>query len=108
MSRHQRGRISHQILHAPVAAGVPVTLKAMPPPYAILIGLDLSTPGWPLEQTPVGGPHAEVGLKPQLSTRGHETKEKKMKSLLTAVQTMNLHTHDQLRKNSVPTKHLNG
>ena len=43
----------------------------------------------------MGDPHAEVGLKPQLSPRGHATKEEELKSLLTAVQTMDLHPCDQ-------------
>ena len=34
--------------------------------------------------TPMVGPHAEVGLRPQLSPRGRATKEKKLKSLLEA------------------------
>ena len=38
----------------------------------------------------VGGPHAEVGLKPQLNLRGHATKEEELKSL-TAVQIADLH-----------------
>ena len=47
---------------------------------------------------PVGGSHAAVGLKSQLSSRGHATKEEELKSLLTAVQTMDLHPHDWLCK----------
>lgn len=40
-----------------------------------------------LEQTLVGGPHREVGLKTQLSPQGHVTKEKELKYLLIAAQT---------------------
>ena len=36
----------------------------------------LSAPRQPQKQTPVGGPHAEVGLKPQLSCRGYRAKGK--------------------------------
>ena len=40
----------------------------------------------PGEQTPKGGPHAEVGLKPKLSPRGCATKEEELKSLPEAAQ----------------------
>ncbi|XP_059972986.1 short coiled-coil protein-like [Mesoplodon densirostris] len=50
--------------------------------------------GQPWEQIPVGGPHAEVGLKPQPSPRGQRTKEEKLKSLLTVAQTVDCHTHN--------------
>lgn len=36
------------------------------------------------EQGPEGDPHAEVGLKPQLSLRGCATKEEELQSLLPA------------------------
>ena len=45
----------------------------------------------PLEQTLVDETHPEVGMKPQLSPRGHVTKEEELKSLLAAVQTAELH-----------------
>lgn len=64
-------------------------LAAVPPPCSVLTGADPSAPGQPWEQTPVGGLHAEVGLKPQMSPTGHTTKEENLKSLLTAAQTMN-------------------
>ena len=38
-----------------------------------------------LEQTSLGGTHAEVGLKPQLSPRGYVTREEELKSLLEGV-----------------------
>ena len=48
--------------------------------HPVLTGADPSAPGQPQEQTPVGGPHAGVGLKPQLSPRGRTTKEEEQKS----------------------------
>jgi len=42
----------------------------MPPPHLVLTGADPSPPGQPQEQTPVDEPHVEVGIKPQLSSRG--------------------------------------
>ena len=45
-----------------------------------------------------GGPHVEVGMKPQQSPRGCATKEEKLKSLLTAVGTSDLHHHCWLCK----------
>ena len=47
---------------------------------------------------PVGGPHAEVGLKPQLRHRSCETKENELKPLLTTVQIADLHTCDRFYK----------
>ena len=64
----------------------------------LLPGADLCAPGQPREQTPVGGPHAEVVLKPQLSPRGCATKEEKLKSLLAAALTANWQPCDQLCK----------
>ena len=46
----------------------------------------------------MGGPHAEVDLKPQLSPRGHETKEEELTSLFAAAQTMELHPNDWIYK----------
>ena len=59
----------------------------MLPPCLVLTGADPSAPGQPREQTSVGGPHAEVGLKPQLSPRGGATKEEEQKSFHAAAQT---------------------
>ena len=61
--------------YAPVTAGAPGTLAAVPPLCPVLTEADPSAPGQPQEQTPVGGPHAEVRLEPQLSPRGRATKE---------------------------------
>ena len=44
--------------------------------------MDTCALGKPREQTLVGGTHAEVGLKPQLSPRDFATKEEELKSLL--------------------------
>ena len=41
------------------------------------------------KQAPEGGAHAEVGLKPKLSTRGGVTKEEEWKSLHAAAQAEN-------------------
>ena len=90
----------------PAAAGspvCPVPTRAPVTPAAttsmpLLTRADSCTPGQPQKQTPVGGPHAEVGLKPQLSPRGHAAKEEKLKSLLTAGQTINWHHGDWLCK----------
>ena len=46
----------------------------------------------------MGGTHAEVGLKPHLSLKGHVTKEEELKSHLVAVQTTKLHFLWQLLK----------
>ena len=51
----------------------------------------------PLQQTPVGGWHKEVGLKPQLSPRSCATKEEELKSLLVML-FMDLHPSCQLCK----------
>lgn len=40
----------------------------------------------------MGGPHAEMGLKPQLSSREDATKEEELKSRFMAVQIMALHS----------------
>ena len=74
---------------APVATVPPASLVTVPPLCLLHTGADLCAPGQPQEQTRVGGPHAEVGLKPQLSPWGRATKEVKLKSLFAAVQTVN-------------------
>ena len=63
-------------------------------PCSFFTGVDWCASGQPQEQTPVGGPHIGVGLKPQLYSRGHAAKEEKLKSLLTVVQVMNWHPCD--------------
>lgn len=55
---------------------------------------------------PVGGPHAEVRLKPQLRHRSCETKENELKPLLTIVQIADLHPVTGFI-NSAPVEHLN-
>ena len=47
---------------------------------------------------PLGGPHAEVGLKPLLRHRSCETKENELKPLLTTVQLADLHPCDSFYK----------
>ena len=41
------------------------------------------------DQTPKGGTHAEVGLKPKLSPRGDTTKEEKHKPFYAVAQAVN-------------------
>ena len=60
----------------------------MLPPCPVLAGADPSAPGQPREQSPVDGPHTEVGLKPQLSPRGGATKKEEQKSFSAAAQTI--------------------
>ena len=43
-------------------------------------GANPSPPGQPQEQTPVDGPHAEVGIRPQLKPRGSVAKEEDPKA----------------------------
>ena len=50
-----------------------------PPPHPVLTKADLSLPGQPQEQTPVDDPHAEVGIKPQLNSKGSVAKEEDQK-----------------------------
>ena len=57
-----------QLPWGPGAARTPVRQAAAPAPHLALMGQSL--PGQPQEQTPVGDPHAEVGIKPQLKPRG--------------------------------------
>ena len=54
--------------------------RTLPPPHPVLPGADPSPPGQPQEQAPMDGPHAKVGLKPQLSSRNRVTKEEDQKS----------------------------
>ena len=52
---------------------------AAPTPHLVLTGADPSPPGQPQEQTPVDDPHAEVGIKPQLNSKGSVAKEEDQK-----------------------------
>ena len=63
-----------------------MTQAVMPPLCPVLTGVDPSAPGQLQEQTPAGGPHSEVGLKPQLSCSGEVTKEDEQKSFHAATQ----------------------
>ena len=73
---HWWGWISHSCwpLHTYSPRGS-VTLASVLPPCPVLTGAELKALGQPWEPTPVRGPHAEVGLKPQLSPKCHATKE---------------------------------
>ena len=53
---------------------------AMPPPCLVLPGADPSPPGKPHKLTHVDNPLAEVGIKPQLSSRGRVTKKEDQKT----------------------------
>lgn len=50
-------------------------LQLLMPPHPFLTEVDSYVLGQPQEQTPMGGPHAEVGLKLQLGPRGCATKK---------------------------------
>ena len=63
------------------------------PPCSVLTGADLSPPGPPREQTPVDGPHAEVGRKPQMSFRGRVTKG--IENVFTSCISCRLNPHNQ-------------
>lgn len=67
----------------------PATPASMPPPCLVLTEADPNVPGQSWKQISVGGPHAEVELKPQLRLRDCAVKKEKLKSLLTAMQTVN-------------------
>ena len=56
-------------------ARTPVTQSVPPPTYLALTGANLSPPGQPQEQTPVGDPNAKVEIKPQLKPRCSVAKE---------------------------------
>ena len=56
-----------------------MTQAAVPPLYLALTGTNPSPPGQPQQQTPVGDPHAEVEIKPQLKPRGSVAKEEDLK-----------------------------
>jgi len=51
----------------------------MLPPCLVLTAADPSPPWQPQEETPVDDLHAEVGIKPQLSSRSCTTKEEDQK-----------------------------
>ena len=68
-------RPSRQPPWVPGAARTPATQAATPPPRLALAGANPSPPGQPQEQSPVGDPHAEMEIKPQLKPRGSMAKE---------------------------------
>ena len=90
----------HHSLSPPLLAPHPWQQEGPPPGWALLRpshGLPRAPPppsadpcalGQPLEQTPVGGSHAQMELKAQLSPT---VKETKLRSLLAAALTMLLH-----------------
>ena len=61
----------------------------MPPLHSILTRAHPNARGQPWLKTSVGGPHAEVGLKQQLSPRVHASKKENPNSPLAAAQTTN-------------------
>jgi len=52
-----------------------MTQAAAPPPHLAFTWANPSPPGQPQEQAPVGDPHAEVEIKPQLKHRGSVAKK---------------------------------
>ena len=57
------------------------TIQALIPPLRqVLTGTDPRAPKQPQDQTPVGGPHAQVGIKPKLNPRDGATNEDDRKS----------------------------
>ena len=66
---------SCQLSCVPDAVRTPAIQAAARPPYLALTGANPSLPGQPQEQTPVGNPHAEVEIKPQLKPRGRVAEE---------------------------------
>ena len=65
----------YQLPWVPVAARTPAIQAAAWPPQLALTGANPRPPGQSQEQTPVGNPHAEVEIKPQLKPRGSVAKE---------------------------------
>lgn len=61
--------------YIPGTAGVHTVHVATPPPCLVLGGTDTQPPGQPQEQIPVDDPQAEMGIKPQLSSRDRVAKE---------------------------------
>ena len=51
----------------------------MPSPHLVLTGADPRPPAQPQDQTPVDGPHTEVGVKPQMDSRGSVAREEDRK-----------------------------
>lgn len=98
----------------PARAGSRVLVTAMPPRHpsplhSIATGAGSDAPGKSEAQMPVGGPRAEVGLKPQLSPRGHATKTRELKSLLMATgATDSQYTLTISAVNSAPAECPNG
>ena len=62
------------------AAGAPAMQAVIPPLLPVLTGADPRAPKKPQDQTPEGGPHADVGIKPKLNPRDGVTKEEDQKS----------------------------
>ena len=69
--------------------GAPVIQAALPPPHHVLTAKDLRAPGQPQEQTPVGGPHAEVGDKTTAEPQGLGNKGRESKIFLSVTQAAN-------------------
>ena len=57
------------------ATGAPVIQTVIPSLHPVLTGADPRAPRQLQDQTLVGGPHAEVGIKPKLNPRDRVTKE---------------------------------
>ena len=63
----------------PGSARVPMIRAAAPPPGPVFTEADPSPPGQPQAQTPRDDPQGQVGMKPQLSSRGRVIKGKDQK-----------------------------
>ena len=85
----------HRLPCALRATSVPMIQAALPPPCPVLTEADPRPPGQPQEQAPVDGPHTEVGIKPQLSSRVRATKEEDGKCSISCT-SCRLSPHDQL------------
>ena len=60
--------------------GFPASRAVIPPLRPVLTGAHLRAPTQPQDQTPLGGTHEEVGIKPKLNLRKGVTKEEDCKS----------------------------
>ena len=72
---HVSCALGHQLPYAFGAAGAAAIQSVIPPLHPVFTGADPRALRQPQDQTPVGGPHAGVGIKPKLNPRDGVTKE---------------------------------
>ena len=96
---------SCQLSCLPDAVRTPAIQAAARPPYLALTGANPSLPGQPQEQTPVGNPHAEVEIKPQLKPRGRVAEEEGPKP---SHQLYKLKVKSNQLADSVSVEYING